>query len=472
MAKLYPPMIESKLPAQYGDKLRVPFQHSRAVGPSQYSGLRLLITSATTGEEKGFVTILRGDSIITSPATFNIASINTLTPGEYYKAQLAYTAIVNGIEEAQTYSTPGVFKYTTQPQINGPTIATDNKTVRVSFSTSDRTEWLESYSFDIHNSSGKIGDSGTQLCKPYVNQPVEVTYTCDVPLGLYDEGSARVYYSLTTNNGLVHTSYYDVQLVTYSDAGDIGLVDVDSDNGAIQLAVQAGSGAFYRKNLLNNEILKVHSIDYTLEQGVEYEYMWLPDNSSNYSNTTVILDFEDMFLADETRQLRIRFNPKVSSFKETVQESKLNAIGSKFPISYRNGSVQYKEFPISGLISYEMDNDQLFMQDKSRPNTKQVRTSTEADAADAIEPITAAQRIAAERRFKLEVLQWLNNGQPKLFRSPTEGNYIVRLTNVSLSPNDQLGRMLHTFNATAYEIADYNSANLNKHKVIFKGAPQ
>jgi hypothetical protein len=58
-----------------------------------------------------------------------------------------------------------------------------------------------------------------------------------------------------------------------------------------------------------------------------------------------------------------------------------------------------------------------------------------------------------EREFKLEVLEWLTNGKPKLFRSPSEGNYVVRLMNTSFSPNDTLGRMLHTFSTTAYEIA-------------------
>nr|DAF37635.1 MAG TPA: hypothetical protein [Caudoviricetes sp.] len=56
---------------------------------------------------------------------------------------------------------------------------------------------------------------------------------------------------------------------------------------------------------------------------------------------------------------------------------------------------------------------------------------------------------------------WLTNGKTKLFRSPGEGNYIVRLMNVSLTPNDTLGRMLHTFNATAYEVADFDYSNLN-----------
>jgi hypothetical protein len=50
-----------------------------------------------------------------------------------------------------------------------------------------------------------------------------------------------------------------------------------------------------------------------------------------------------------------------------------------------------------------------------------------------------------ERLFKLEVLDWLNDGNIKLFKSPQEGNYIVRLMNVSLTPIDTVSRMLHNF---------------------------
>jgi len=65
----------------------------------------------------------------------------------------------------------------------------------------------------------------------------------------------------------------------------------------------------------------------------------------------------------------------------------------------------------------------------------------------------------AERIFKLEVLDWLNNGKPKILKSPTEGNYLVVLMGVSMSPNDTVGRMLHTFNAQAVEIGpcDYDT---------------
>jgi hypothetical protein len=77
-----------------------------------------------------------------------------------------------------------------------------------------------------------------------------------------------------------------------------------------------------------------------------------------------------------------------------------------------------------------------------------------------------------ERRFKLEALEWLNNGKMKLFRSPTEGNYIVRLMNISLSPEETLGRMLHSFNSTAYEIANFSYDNLVKYNFAGKSREQ
>ena len=59
----------------------------------------------------------------------------------------------------------------------------------------------------------------------------------------------------------------------------------------------------------------------------------------------------------------------------------------------------------------------------------------------------------------MKVLEWLNNGDPKLFRSPAEGNFVVRLMNVSLSPEERLGRMLHSFSCTVYECAPLDEVN-------------
>ena len=77
-----------------------------------------------------------------------------------------------------------------------------------------------------------------------------------------------------------------------------------------------------------------------------------------------------------------------------------------------------------------------------------------------------SENIYKERLFKLDVLDWLNNGENKIFKSPTEGNYIVRLMNVNLTPLDQLGRMLHNFSCQAYESEEYSYENLVKNKIV------
>jgi hypothetical protein len=53
-----------------------------------------------------------------------------------------------------------------------------------------------------------------------------------------------------------------------------------------------------------------------------------------------------------------------------------------------------------------------------------------------------------------------------MFKSPQEGNYIVRISNVTMTPNDSLSRMLHTFNCTATEMADFTTESLEKYDLI------
>jgi hypothetical protein len=73
------------------------------------------------------------------------------------------------------------------------------------------------------------------------------------------------------------------------------------------------------------------------------------------------IDYEDIYLSDEDHLLRVCFNPNISTFKPTILESKLETIGSKYPYMFRNGIVNYKEFAITGLISYLMDSDNVFL---------------------------------------------------------------------------------------------------------------
>lgn len=215
--------------------------------------------------------------------------------------------------------------------------------------------------------------------------------------------------------------------------------------------------------------------DFSIEQGVKYRYCFRAINSENfyselvsrnYSNE-VLADFEDMFLWDGEKQIKIRFNPKVSSFKTTLLESKTDTIGNQYPVIFRNGNVKYKEFSLSGLISYKADENELFI--NAEKDLKIVfnkyleRTSNPEETFSQLNVETSNltdYNIFAERQFKLKVLDWLGDGKIKMFKSPVEGNYLVRLLNISLSPTDTVGRMLHTFSCAAYEVKEYSYDSL------------
>ena len=62
------------------------------------------------------------------------------------------------------------------------------------------------------------------------------------------------------------------------------------------------------------------------------------------SNYPIVGYFEDCFLYDGYRQLKIRYNSNVNSFKEVISETKKTTLGSKYPIIFRNGTLCYKEF--------------------------------------------------------------------------------------------------------------------------------
>lgn len=76
------------------------------------------------------------------------------------------------------------------------------------------------------------------------------------------------------------------------------------------------------------------------------------------------------------------------------------------------------------------------------------------------------QAVYVERKYREKVMEWLSNGEPKLFRSETEGNMIVMLSGVSFTPYDKSYRMVYSMSATVTEIAEYNGDSLLEYNLI------
>jgi hypothetical protein len=94
--------------------------------------------------------------------------------------------------------------------------------------------------------------------------------------------------------------------------------------------------------LLGDKLSRWSWKDFTVEQGKTYTYAIQEYNdyglySDKVLSKEIYVDFEDAFLFDGEKQLKIKYNPKVNSFKTDHLESKVETIGSKFPFIFRNG---------------------------------------------------------------------------------------------------------------------------------------
>ena len=571
--KLYPPYIEGTIPAFYKDSrgtvtLTVPFSMNRAVNVNEVVGFQAKIK---TVQSNTYLLTLKTMEIIEYDMEdkyevyFRLSEEeeDVLCIGEYYKVQLAYIGEDGSVGY---YSTVGVTKFTTKPivKIEKLTQYTTNahdyvytglyRQYQIDSETGenikDTTEKEYSYQFIITDKAGNIiDDTGIQIhnnekdVEPYESID-EYNYYSDIPNNLiyyiqyivYTNNNLTVKspkYKLTQKTSIPPEIQASIEATMNFDNGyvDVHLIgDLDEEgheiptNGAFLITRACSDDHFNRwvevfKFTLHGQQPSLKLLrDFTVEQGKEYIYALQQYNdfglySERLLSNTIMGDFEDIFLFDGERQLKIKYNPKISSFKTNILETKIDTIGMKYPFIFRNGKVAYKEFPISGLISYLGDEENLFITDDelgltegyanvkrpatldlsvsssdeeffwqfNNPNTSAYELREKYKKIESIQELmkTAKPRttqlvdynVSAERTFKLAVLEWLNNGKIKLFRSPSEGNYLVRLMNVSLTPEDRVSRMIHSFQATAYEMMEFSYENMLKENIIFIKQP-
>lgn len=212
--------------------------------------------------------------------------------------------------------------------------------------------------------------------------------------------------------------------------------------------------------------------DYTIESGVAYQYrvqkILSPVKKSKnlYSDedNPIINLFDDIFLLGEEGSLRLKLNAQVSSFKYTIPETKLETIGGQYPFIQRNAAVKYRQFPINGLISSLNDDDEIFI-NKSML-LKGVSNKNLYEQYNTRKGIKNFNDFYYERIYRETVLDFLQNGKPKLFRALTEGNILVRLMDISLTPFNVGNRLMYNFSATAIEIGSADISTLNYYNII------
>lgn len=228
--------------------------------------------------------------------------------------------------------------------------------------------------------------------------------------------------------------------------------------------------SFYTFDITEELVANIKWVDYTVQPGVWYKYNIIRYNifgertSSIETSDPVMIVPEDIFLNAEGKQLKIRFDPQITTFSHKVSEGVVETIGSQYPFIRRNGNLNYKTFSLSGTISAFIDIKEDLLQ-FSKANIYQSATSLYANYNQQ-NNITPYNDYIYEKEFRKKVIDFLYKDNVKLFRSLTEGNILVKLTGISLTPNNTLGRLIYTFTCTAQEVDECNAANYIKYNII------
>lgn len=219
------------------------------------------------------------------------------------------------------------------------------------------------------------------------------------------------------------------------------------------------------KNL--NELDLIY--DYTIESGVWYKYGIQSINKKGERGVLVTINnpiqrlFNYSFiLGQNNQQLKLQFNNTMTSFKHQIYDTKTDTIGSQYPFIARNAVVDYRTFPIGALISFWMDENNTFLKNGKKDLYK-YQSIVNLYEDYAANTNRYQYDYTYERDFRNMVLDFLQDGKPKLFKSPTEGNIIVRLMDVNCTPNQSVDRMLYSLTMNAHELDENTMHNYLKY---------
>ena len=398
---IYPPYIADTIPAFTTDKIIIPFVMNPAADIRYVKSFQIKIMDYIKSEKLDIITseIDKDNLNYNSETRSGIITFSSnikLEQGQYYKFQLSF-------------SHDNTFDYFSTASLGrcigtAPTIKIETLTQGFSYQgkcTTPITEPVYSYRFILTMNNTIIQDTGeilNNVDNDKISNNIRTTEN-NFKIKYEIKGTVTLKYSIITINGYKASASVNIDTNIIDSDEDLGFElnisqdDKAKNNGYVQINLKTISSSniktgwyiIERKIELNNKwdeliqfeiqdtqfLNKFIWADCSVEQGIRYQYSVRTYDSTNeaygkrhVSETIIAVDFENSYLTDNERQLNIKYDPKITSFKSTILEQKMDTIGSKYPFFFRNGTVNYKEFPISGLLSYLTDEDEAFINSK------------------------------------------------------------------------------------------------------------
>lgn len=323
-------------------------------------------------------------------------------------------------------------------------------------------------------------DSGEIFTSRQVN-PNSLNYNLDLAgIETKDDQTKfriRIYY-LTRNQYQAYKDYYiTIAEFVADDSFNPKLsVDMDDEVGIASLTIENWMSVFgtlyvRRSSSLSNfkdwEMIREEIVagpirmtikDSTVQSGTWYRYIVQFKNIRGGITPIVysakfIPNFYGPFISRMDTQAHLLYDYTISSMKPVVTRQKIDTVGGKYPKFAENAMVNYKQFSISGLISSQEDEHKTFLKEKDYFGEEMGNYGVYLEENDIIPDYNQLW----ERAYRDELIAWLNDGEPKLYRSQPEGNMVVMIYDINLTPITSMSRRVWNFSATMVEVENAQS---------------
>lgn len=439
----------------------------------------------------------------------------------YYKVQLRFiantkklvkitnTTITTNLEKLSEWSTAVLIRRISSPVITVQNMGTDSNSVthwttknvivqgEVSFKNAKETERIKSYQIKLYDEDQKnLFEDSKKIYLDNYKKNMELyyafkhdfetntVYSVEIILTTQEEFTYNEIYYFTIDEILIEDTLFEnieIESIKDEEGGRIGIhvyKDQAQNRNAHFIIKRTSSKSnfeqweevYYYSNPLFS-IIDFTWFDTTVEAGVYYLYgiQRVLDDFKTKSQllslrNPIRLDFENILLTTKDRQLKIKYNGEISNITSNIIEAKVETLGGKYPIITRKGSTNYKSMTISGLITFLMDVRENSM--KSSPQDLYGELSSLYKEDDELRNLSIYNNPVRERDFRQLVINFLQENNIKILRTLQEGNLLVKLMDIVVTPMNEMNNYLYSFSCTAVEVDDFNFENLKKYNLI------
>lgn len=229
----------------------------------------------------------------------------------------------------------------------------------------------------------------------------------------------------------------------------------------------------------NGAINKAFLYDYFVENGNYYRYALQPITADGVKGPITdffdtVATFEGMWmLGEKDKQFSFIYDGKVDSFSHNQSRTTIETITGKYPFIVTPSELDYRTFNFSGKLTYQQDVHGLLVRD----------TYSEAISPNSTIPINFVEvsygdegllnkktdigeleeSMVMQRIWRNKILEWLKDGKPKILKSEAEGNILVSVSNVTVTPIQTVYGLVADFQCQMTEIGELSEKTLQRY---------